>query len=378
MTIQEKKMDTSTSKVITSLNMANHPEDIFGKVEGTADEIMAQIKPEYRRLAKLVHPDVFTETSEKEKAKQAFLRLTALWEHAQSKISQGIYGTGKNSPGGTKPNIVTIKTRGKEFSVFTHQLVASGDISDLYVCKFVEKGVEKSGVVKIARLLGDNDLMQNEVEALHELRKDAKNQKFFPFLPDVLHNFNFSGREATVFEVLDGFYTLTDIREHYKTGVAPKDMAWMWRRLLMVLGYIHREGLVHGAVLPQHVLLHPALHGLVLVDWTYAVKNTSLVALSSQYEVYYPPEVAKKESATPGLDIYMGAKSMIYILGGDPRNNTFPSQVPKLMQSYFKGCLMTSPTMRPQYAWDLLDEFNELIEKLYGPRTFRPFYMPTR
>jgi hypothetical protein len=31
---------------------------------------------------------------------------------------------------------------------------------------------------------------------------------------------------------------------------------------------------------------------------------------------------------------------------------------------------------RPQDAWRLLAEFDELLERLYGPRTFRPFAMP--
>ena len=45
----------------------------------------------------------------------------------------------------------------------------------------------------------------------------------------------------------------------------------MWRRLLVGLGWAHRAGVVHGAVLPEHVLIHPAEHGLVLVDWCYSV-----------------------------------------------------------------------------------------------------------
>ena len=44
----------------------------------------------------------------------------------------------------------------------------------------------------------------------------------------------------------------------------------MWRRLLTALGWAHRARLVHGAVFPEHVLIHPELHGLVLVDWCYA------------------------------------------------------------------------------------------------------------
>ena len=54
-------------------------------------------------------------------------------------------------------------------------------------------------------------------------------------------------------------------------GVDPRDAAWMWRRLLVALGFAHRAGVLHGAVLPEHVLIHPGEHGLVLVDWCYSV-----------------------------------------------------------------------------------------------------------
>jgi hypothetical protein len=32
--------------------------------------------------------------------------------------------------------------------------------------------------------------------------------------------------------------------------------------------------------------------------------------------------------------------------------------------------------MRPQDAWRLLEEFDELLGDLYGPRRFRAFAMP--
>ena len=31
----------------------------------------------------------------------------------------------------------------------------------------------------------------------------------------------------------------------------------MWRRLLVAVGAAHRAGVIHGAVLPEHVMIHP-------------------------------------------------------------------------------------------------------------------------
>ena len=36
-------------------------------------------------------------------------------------------------------------------------------------------------------------------------------------------------------------------------------------------GEAHINGVIHGAVLPEHLLIHPEFHGLVLIDWTCAV-----------------------------------------------------------------------------------------------------------
>jgi hypothetical protein len=44
------------------------------------------------------------------------------------------------------------------------------------------------------------------------------------------------------------------------------------------------------------------------------------------------------------------------------------------IQAFLKGCIL--PDRRaPQNAWSLKEEFDELIERLWGKRTFHPFMM---
>jgi hypothetical protein len=120
---------------------------------------------------------------------------------------------------------------------------------------------------------------------------------------------------------------------------------------------------------------------LILDNWLYAVHAPSepapcLSAIVSAYEAWYPPEVFDKQPPLPGLDIFMGARCMVYLLGGDPLTGELPPTVPKAMVSFFRGCLLPAPHHRPQQAWNLLNDFTQLIERLWGPRTFRPFAMP--
>ena len=78
----------------------------------------------------------------------------------------------------------------------------------------------------------------------------------------------------------------------------------------------------------------------------------------------YPPEVRRDKEASPATDIYMATGLMTRVVG---------DRMPKAMKRFAAGCLFDAPRMRPQDAWALLEEFDELLHQLYGPRTFRHF-----
>lgn len=51
-------------------------------------------------------------------------------------------------------------------------------------------------------------------------------------------------------------------------------------------------------------------------------------------------------------------------------------RIPKPLAMFARGCML-APRRRPADAWALLGELDELLDRLYGPRTFRPFVVPT-
>ena len=213
---------------------------------------------------------------------------------------------------------------------------------------------------------GDNDLMAAEAWALRKLWADGDPQHR-AYAPKLIESFTHEDtdrvrRTANVLQRLDGFVPIADIGRR----VDPRDAAWMWRRLLVALGWAHRAGVVHGAVLPSHILIHPQEHGLVLIDWCYAVAPGSRIpALVSKYRDLYPPEVTAREGASAATDIYLATQSMIRLI----------DRPPAALQRFADGCCLARPRMRPDDAWQLLAEFDELLEDLYGPRTFRPFHI---
>ncbi|WP_214402515.1 lipopolysaccharide kinase InaA family protein [Pseudonocardia lacus] len=288
----------------------------------------------YRRLLKLVHPDV-APTGRGAAATEATARLSALFDREETLTTpRGTYRLGG--------------------------LIARGDLADLIA-------LDDDKLLKLPRRPADNDLVRAEVAALTALHRegDPRLRAYAPVLVEAFAQEDDSGvrREAVVLERLTGFVPLTGMRRR----LDPRDAAWIWRRLLTGLGWAHRAGVVHGAVLPEHVLIHPERHGVVLVDWCYSVApGRAVPAIVSRHRAAYPPEVRAKRPATAATDIHM-ATGLVLGLIADP---------PAAVGRFAAGCRFDAPRMRPQDAWQLLAELDELLEKLYGPRRFRPFTVP--
>jgi len=103
----------------------------------------------------------------------------------------------------------------------------------------------------------------------------------------------------------------------------------------------------------------------VLVDWCFSVTGGGAVpALVPGHEDWYPDEVLKKQPCGPGTDIAMASRCMTSLMG---------RRAPRELLDFARGCRQRFLQKRPDDAWRLLRELDEVLERLYGPRTFRPF-----
>lgn len=354
------------------LEQATGPEEVFGKLAGSPEEMLEAGRAIFRQIAKVTHPDLYAGTAEWTRANLAFTLLARLWEQARTKIVNGTYGEQSAFAPFTLHTSTTIYT--------VERLLARGDICALYTGHAAGSGPR---VLKIPLQPGDNDLLANEARILKHLQLSEDYAELRYFVSQLTDSFTYqeksSGitRQINVLEHIDGLYSLQEVRAAYPQGVDPRDMAWMWRRLLVALGFAHSCGVIHGAVLPTHILIQPREHGVVLIDWSYAVREGERIsAISSAYRAWYPAEVFAHEEPLPGLDIAMAARCMFELLGGDPLKHTLPARVPWQLASYLQGCTLANPRQRPQDARRLLSDFDALIARLWGPRTFREFVMP--
>jgi len=329
------------------LAAAAEPAEVFGPDPDGGAHV-------YRELAKLVHPDRVPATLHA-KAATAFARLAALWA-----AHRGAH--------------VTLAGRRHAYSV--GPIAAHGDIANLYAATITDPTEPQTDVLlKIARDPGHADLVAAEAEALHRVSA-AVDPKHRAYLPTLVESFTYLEpgsrvrRRTNVLVRAEGFVSLAEVHAAYPGGVDPRDAAWMWRRLLVAIGLAHRADLVHAAVLPEHVLIHPARHGLMLVDWCYvAERGGSVPAIVPRYADWYPPEVTAGRAAGPGTDIALAARLATWLVG---------SRLPAPLRRFARGCALGGLAARPTDAWQVLAELDDLLGRLYGPRTFRPFAMPTR
>jgi serine/threonine protein kinase len=253
---------------------------------------------------------------------------------------------------------------------------------------------EELAIIKTPIVSSDNDFVENEAKILRLLYpRDAPDEKFYRYLPRIIASFdNPTVVNPTVmmsFQPLrhvsnlmpwfTGYITLAEILKAYPKGIDYRDLAWMLKRTLAGIGFAHQHGVIHGAMIPPHVMVHGEGHGAKLIDWCYAVTmeaHRSIPAFVSAWGHYYPAEVFAKRLPTPATDIFMIAKCCVALLGGNVEDDTLPDAVPPPVAAMLARCLREKSSERPQNAWDLHKEFDKILEELIGKPAYRPFVMP--
>lgn len=366
---------TELEHVAAKLHSAVSYLDVFGTCKGDASQQQERVKSVYRKLTRVVHPDKFTQEYDKVVAQAAFVRLGMFKTQADTAIANSTYGE-------TKP-LATITTKKHTYRI--NRKDGSDALCDWFVGDY--DGAQASLNLKVVRNPINNSFVAHESKMIRLLTGADTDTTYHPYVPQLIESFSYRAggvnRSANAFVPEPGLVNLAMVRTA-RGNIHPLDMAWMWRRLLVALGYAHSNDVIHGAVTPNSIYIQPEYHGVVLDDWYWAVvKDGSefpiITSVPIGYKDWYPSEVVAKLPPSFGTDIAMAAKSMVWLMGGDIVTGRLPNTVPKPIYAFFKGCMQHNQHARPQSAWYLLKEFDELLERLgapYYPRKFRPFTVP--
>ncbi len=263
--------------------------------------------------------------------------------------------------------------------------LGQGEFSDVYFARRARRPTELA-VLKLLRQPANIGLFDNEWDSVQFLR--ASNtpgaENFITLLPQpILHGDitggAYTGQRASLFRWTSGFrHTFEEVRQAYPQGIPPRASIWVWRRILEVLSFIHASGMVHGAVLPSHLLIQENDHGVKLIGYGAAGSiGEPLKHISPSYQSFYPPQIKSLKSLVPQLDLIMSGRCVAAILGGDPETAELPSQVPGLLAQVIQRISRLDPVHRTsEGAWALRDELGELVGKVFGEPKFIPIEMP--
>lgn len=339
------------------------------QVSKTADA--TTIKLAFRRLARLYHPD---RNPGNRAAEERFKSIAAAYDVLSDPAKRSQYDRT-----GTTAKIVIPSRRGK---YQLEQLIASGDLADIYRAVRLESG--ETVVVKIAKAPAVNDLLANEAARLRLLTPPGTDttKPNFRYLVGFRDSFvvdDGTRRQVLALEHLGEYESFAGMRALFPDGVALEHGVWMFNRILEGLDYIHRRGQIHGALVPGNVLIwkRPEGHLCKIIDFGYGgAVGEKVRALSPAWKSFYPAEVLDKKPATPATDIYMAARLIQYILGRNEDGTWASSKIPAYLQDFLARCRRPEASRRPQNAWALHEEFKEYMRHHYGPKKFVLFTNP--
>jgi len=266
------------------------------------------------------------------------------------------------------------------------QCIANGDISDVYTGQRARWPTELV-ILKLLRDRQNTTLFDNEWEVLQVLQhSDARGAETFTMLlpQPILHGDIttgvHAGKRVNIFRWISGFYhTFDEILRAYPQGIPPRASIWIWRRILEVLSFLHNSRIVHGAVLPSHLLVQENEHGVRLVGYSAASPfGEKLRTISPGYESFYPQSVRPFAKLTMQLDLTMSARCIVAILGGNPETGSLPGTVPRRLAKLVQQIALTEPgDSGREDAWSIREELGIIASEVFGPPQFIPIMMPS-
>jgi len=334
------------------LDQACCPEEVFGDA--------ADISANFKLLARACHPDFHPGDP---LAKKAFQKLNSLKVVAEERVKAGEWG--KKIP---LPHCTPVKIGAYD----VNRDPQIGDIADVYRVRGAD------AYVKVARSHNDNDLIRAEAEALKVL--EGVKPPICEGIPKLRSTFQIDGlrkREVNVILGFPDFISLLNVRG--KMDVDARTSVWIFKRLLSVLSWVHHFKMIHGAILPPHVLVYPdndgrsgfdpRKHTVRVIDWCYSVdykKRTRLSAWVPAWKDHYAPELLNKTGIGPSSDIYMAAKLIRYLCG----------KLPPAMETVLNRCLDPNPKKRYQKAGHVFDDWMKAAVMEFGSPKWHEFNLP--
>jgi len=255
--------------------------------------------------------------------------------------------------------------------------LATGHSSDVWRAERATRLSERL-VLKLLRAPADEGLLQNEQQVLKDLERSTQRgaDYFTTCLPQRVAfgqtRIASAATTAAAFREPVGFaHTLSDLCRAFPHGVDARHIVWIWRRALEFLGWVHLSGKVHGAVLPDHLLINAPEHAVRLVGWSCAANRGSPLAVAAERDLdLYPKPLLNGGPLGPPSDLAMLARSLLVALGS--RSSVAPAHVPEPLGKL----LEREAASGGEDAWRLNEEVSACAKRCFGPPQFLKLDLP--
>lgn len=148
-------------------------------------------------------------------------------------------------------------------------------------------------------------------------------------------------------------------------------VAWIAERILNVLMYMHYQGVIHGDLAPQNIIVQAESHSIVVVDFGLAlVKPTATSDPKGFTPLFAPPEEEGREPLMPQSDFFSLGATMLYALSGNlesVKNKQIPIDVPGPLCDFIRRLLAPEVLARPDWQKeDLVETLRGIRLKVFG------------
>lgn len=245
----------------------------------------------------------------------------------------------------------------------------------------IHRGTNSSGkpvLLKIAKSENFNEALKRELRIIRFFqqggpgKRAATNAQVGKFLPKILSSTTINDRLVIVMPYDEDIISVETIHSAYG-GLKPQDAAWVARRILAQVIAAEMGEMVHGSILPPHVLVNRVNHDPVHIGWAHAVDpaHERITNVVTAYKDFYPPEVFQKRRPDRRTDIYMAGQTIMYVLGVHEDAHALANSVPAAMAHVITKCTRNNPSNRYQRGAEALSALTEAVRGIWGTE-FRP------
>ena len=198
------------------------------------------------------------------------------------------------------------------------------------------------------------ELVLNEARVLWNLYHPS-----LPTLRDLLRD-ETSGRYVLAMRFVEGTVLTKERPLDLPTAIQ------VMGRMLRVLKFIHRRGIVHGDIKPANIILEPGRHNVVLVDLgTAIVKPTGTSKPVAYTPAFAAPETIRGAPPLPESDLYSLGLTMMHLLGGDIQDRELPKNAPPPLLELLVALTRKDFTKRPRWGRDdPIAQFQRIVDAL--------------